>query len=346
MEDDLKSPIITSNVIVGFDKDGNTMVNQYTILRKIGEGSYGKVKLCTHGGHYFAVKVINKALLRKKREIHRNNEGKVIIRNALDDIVHEIAIMKKLKHQNIVKLREVIDDEESDKLYMIMVYCQKGSLLEWDDDSQSFYSPWNNNTDIPENLIRKIFRDTVCGLEYLHYHNIIHRDLKPQNIMLTDRWQVKIADFGQSTIFEGNDRQSKTIGTFHFFPPECCGSGPRGFSGKAADIWALGIILYGLVYKKLPFQADSVADIFENILSFRLEFNPSLDDELENLLRRLLDKNPETRIKLFEVLQDPWLNRNSFPLSPTNYERIIITNEELSHAVKPITNVVLAVMNI
>ena len=61
-----------------------------------------------------------------------------------------------------------------------------------------------------DDLIRKIFRDMVCGLEYLHYHNIIHRDLKPQNIMITDKWLVKIGDFGQATIFEGSDRQNKS----------------------------------------------------------------------------------------------------------------------------------------
>jgi Serine/threonine protein kinase len=156
-----------------------------------------------------------------------------------------------------------------------------------------------------DDLIRKIFRDMVCGLEYLHYHNIIHRDLKPQNIMITDKWLVKIGDFGQATIFEGSDRQNKSLGTFQFFPPECCRPGTQEYSGKAADIWALGLTLYSIIYKKLPYAANSIIEIFDNILSFRLVFEPEIDKELEFLIRRLLDKNPETRIKLFEVLQDP-----------------------------------------
>ena len=130
MEEDLKSPIVTSSARLGKDSKGNKTINQYSLLRKIGEGSVGKVKLCACGPRYYAVKVINKELLRKKREIHRNSEGKIVVKNALDDIAHEVAIMKKLKHQNIVKLHEVIDDEECDKLYMIIVYCEKGSLME------------------------------------------------------------------------------------------------------------------------------------------------------------------------------------------------------------------------
>jgi len=343
MDDDLISPIITSNITLGEDSEGNTTVNQYTILRKIGEGSYGKVKLCSFNNRFYAVKVINKANLRKRREIHRNPEGKIIVKNALEDISQEIAIMKKLKHQNIVKLREVIDDEECDKMYMIMVYCHKGSLLEWDDDVQMFVSPWNNNDPIPEVLIRKFFRDMVCGLEYLHYHNIVHRDLKPQNIMLNDNWLVKIADFGQATFFQGSDKLNKSLGTIQFSPPECCGDARQEFSGKAADIWALGLTLYALVYKRLPFPVESILQVFESIQSFNLEFYPPINPELERLLRRLLDKNPDTRAKIFEILQDPWLNRDCNPLSPSRYERIIPTNEEISHAVKPITMVVLAV---
>lgn len=343
MEDDLRSPIITQNLIVGTDSEGNTTINQYSILRKIGEGSYGKVKLCSSGASYFAMKVINKELLRKRREIHRSPEGVTRVKNALEDIAHEVAIMKKLKHEN-VRLREVIDNEESDKMYMVMVFCEQGSLLEWDEDHQVFYSPWNNNEPIKESYIRKIFRDIVCGLEYLHYHNIIHRDLKPQNIMLTARWQAKIGDFGQATFFEGSDRQNKSLGTFQFFPPECCAQGKNEFSGKAADIWAIGLVLYALVYKKLPYTAQSIMEIFENIQTFQLEFDPEINQGLEHLIRRLLDKNPETRIPLHEVLLDHWLNTDFECLSPTRYDRIVLTNEEISHAVRPITSVIMAVI--
>ena len=344
MDDDLKSPMITNSIIIGTDSDGYTTVNQYSILKNIGEGSYGKVKLCRSNNTYFAVKVIYKALLRKKREIHRGPDGKVIVRNALEDIAQEVAIMKKLKHQNIVKLREVIDDEESDKMYLIMVYCAKGSLLEWDEDTQLFYSPWNDNAPLREKLILKIFRDILCGLEYLHYHNIIHRDLKPQNIMLTDTWQVKIGDFGQATIFEGNDQQNKKLGTFQFFPPECCGQGGKEFSGKLADIWALGLILYALIYKKLPYTANTIMEIFEGIQAFELVFDPPINPDLERLIRRLLDKNPETRIQLYDIFQEPWICEAFSPLSPTHYDRIVPTNEEILQAVRPKTSIIMEVI--
>lgn len=344
MEDELKSPIITSSVTVGKDSDRYTTVNQYSILKKIGEGSYGKVKLCRSGDKLFAMKVINKELLRKRREIHRTPEGQRIVKNALEDIAQEVAIMKKLKHQNIVRLCEAIDGEESAKMYLIMVYCENGSLLEWDEDQQVFFSPWNENRPISENWARTFFRDIVCGLEYLHYHNIIHRDLKPQNIMITAKNQAKIGDFGQATIFEGSDRQNRSLGTLQFFPPECCRNGKNDFSGKAADIWAIGLILYAIIYKKLPYTATNIMEIFENIQNFELVFEPEVDHRLEILIRRLLDKNPETRIKLYELLQDPWVNSNCEGLSPGHYDRIVPTSEEISSAVIPIRYVAMAVI--
>lgn len=155
--------------------------------------------------------------------------------------------------------------------------------------------------------MRKLFRDVVCGLEYLHFHNIVHRDIKPQNILLTDELIAKIADFGQAQIFEESDRQIKTIGTYQFFPPECCTAESVGFSGKAADIWALGLTLFALVYKQLPFASQSLAGIFEAIESFVLTFDPNvhISSGLQLLLSRLLDKDPSSRIKMFELLQDP-----------------------------------------
>lgn len=186
-EEESKHRVIeTSEVVRGVDQDGHTMVNQYAIIKNLGEGSFGKVKLCKRGDSLFAVKIYNKAMLRKKRDYYRNEDGGMTVTNALQDVAKEIALMKKFTHINIVQLYEVIDDEDRDKLYMIMDFCGKGAIMEWDAESESFYFPWNPSGVIREQQIRKFFRDMVCGVEYLHFHNIIHRDIKPQNILLTD----------------------------------------------------------------------------------------------------------------------------------------------------------------
>ena len=153
--------------------------------------------------------------------------------------MREIAIMKKLHHLNIIGLHEVIDDDEEDKLYMVIEFAENGQILDWDVDTRRFYCPMNREREYTEDEIRGLLRDALSGLDYLHTRGIIHRDIKPQNILLSAQNEVKIADFGQALMFENDDIISKSVGTYHFFPPECCmGSvDSAGFSGRAADIW-------------------------------------------------------------------------------------------------------------
>ena len=95
-------------------------------------------------------------------------------------MLREVAIMKKIKHPNLIRLNEVIDDEAADKMYMIIEFAEKGSVLEWDEANQTFYHPAELNiSSFSEEQIRQWFRGMVHGLDYLHQHNIIHRDLKP-----------------------------------------------------------------------------------------------------------------------------------------------------------------------
>lgn len=176
MEEQKHYVIETCEVVRGEDSQGHKLINNYTVIKKLGEGSFGKVKLCSKGDELFAMKVYNKFLLKKKRDYVRSadvksNQGSLDIRNALQDVIREIAIMKKLRHTNVVRLHEVIDDDETDKLYMSKVYividyCSNGPILDWDPDLSKFVSPWNQDEEISEEIIRKIFRDSICGLEY------------------------------------------------------------------------------------------------------------------------------------------------------------------------------------
>ncbi|MEQ2165274.1 hypothetical protein GOODEAATRI_015192 [Goodea atripinnis] len=109
-------------------------------------------------------------------------------------------------------------------------------------------------TDNPltEDQARFYFRDVVLGIEYLHYHKIIHRDIKPSNLLLGDDGHVKLADFGVSNEFEGPDALlSGTAGTPAFMAPEMMSEHQQSFSGKALDVWAMGITLYCFVFGEL-----------------------------------------------------------------------------------------------
>ena len=211
------------------DAAGQPTGNQYTILDRLGEGAFGKVNLCMCNGRPFAVKIYKKSFLRRKKQ-YTTEGGRVNCSTALQSVSREIAIMKKLTHVNVVRLHEVIDNEQSDKVYMsetyaVIDYCGKGQILRWDATRQT-YESFNPTEPFDEFTLSIRFREMVCGLEYrtcypVHCNNIVHRDIKPQNILVTDDGVVKLSDFGQATIFEQNDTFTKTVGTIQFLAPEC-----------------------------------------------------------------------------------------------------------------------------
>lgn len=119
-------------------------------------------------------------------------------------------------------------------------------------------------------------QDCLKGLQYLHESaSIVHRDIKPQNILLCESTgegiSAKLCDFGVSEKFESSDIMTKTAGTYHFFPPECCDPEIEEYSGKQADIWALGITLYCLIFNQLPFWDFDNQENEYTILEFILK---------------------------------------------------------------------------
>jgi calcium/calmodulin-dependent protein kinase kinase 2 len=306
MEETKHSASTTRSVRFGQSTSGNKTLNQYTVLQTLGQGNYGKVKLCQTNDLYFAIKIYSKSLLRRRKDYSRCGSGRLTQCTALDSVYREIDLMKQLAHKNVLRLYEVM--ETDDKIYLVTDYCEKGPVLDWAPAQREFFCPWSQDV-ISSAQLRRIVRGMVSGLEYLHGKNIIHRDIKPQNVMINSEWVVKIGDLGQAQQCGQSDLQTATVGTYFFFPPECCCAETSHFSGKAADIWALGITVYALLYRKLPFWAESLTGIFEVILNTEISFPEAslLDPLLLDLLQKLLDKNPKTRIKMFELVQHSWL---------------------------------------
>ncbi|XP_025919445.1 calcium/calmodulin-dependent protein kinase kinase 1 isoform X3 [Apteryx rowi] len=249
----------------------------------------------------------------------------------LDRVYQEIAILKKLDHVNVVKLIEVLDDPAEDNLYMVFDLLRKGPVMEVPCEQ-----PFG------EEQARLYFRDIVLGIEYLHYQKIIHRDIKPSNLLLGDDGHVKIADFGVSNQFEGNDAQlSSTAGTPAFMAPEAISDTGKSFSGKALDVWAMGITLYCFVYGKCPFIDEYILGLHNRIKNKPVEFpeEPQRSEELKELILRMLDKNPETRITVPEVKLHPWLTRSGeepLPLEEEHCTVVEVTEEEVKNSVKTI----------
>ncbi|XP_074643752.1 calcium/calmodulin-dependent protein kinase kinase 1-like [Tubulanus polymorphus] len=329
-----RQPTKESRSVSISDADGYTQLNQYKLKDEIGKGSYGIVKLAYNqedDAHY-AMKILSKKKLIKKTGFFRRpptREGQTPITHPLDRVYREIAILKKLDHPNIVRLVEVLNDPEQDNLYMTFDLVEQGPVLEVPTESP-----------LTEEQSWSYFRDMVLGIEYLHYQKIIHRDIKPSNLLLAEDGHIKVADFGVSNEFTGVDAcLSNTVGTPAFMAPEALSELGEHYSGKALDIWAMGITLYCFVFGQVPFHDDHVLGLHKKIRTQSIVFpdKPVISRDLKELILKMLIKEPEKRITLPEIKIDSWVTKHDKHLMPTEEENCIlitVTEEEVDNSVK------------
>ena len=203
--------------------------------------------------------------------------------------------MKKLNHDNLVSLIEVLDDPTEDSLYMVMEMCKKGVVMKVGLDEKA--DPY------PNEQCRHWFRDLILGIEYLHAQGVVHRDIKPDNCLLTNDDVLKIVDFGVSEMFEKQSEMltAKSAGSPAFLPPELCIVKHGDVSGKAADIWSMGVTLYCLKFGRIPFEKPGIFELFESIKNDDFSLEEESDEEFRDLIGRLLEKDPSKRIRMPEL---------------------------------------------
>ncbi|CAD6439970.1 a4ccfe54-a8b9-48c1-9c45-5ec304feb66f [Sclerotinia trifoliorum] len=309
-------------------------INQYIIKDEIGRGSFGAVHLAVDQyGSEFAVKEFSKSRLRKRAQsnilrrphyvrrpghlaagsglnspLHRHSASDIHIGeqqgNPLYLIKEEIAIMKKLNHPNLVSLIEVLDDPEEDSLYMVLEMCKKGVVMKVGLGEKA--DPYDIES------CRCWFRDLILGIEYLHAQGVVHRDIKPDNLLLTEDDVLKVVDFGVSEMFEkaSDMMTAKSTGSPAFLPPELCITKHGDVSGRAADIWSMGVSLYCLRFGHIPFEKTGVLELYEAIKNDELEYEPNIDPHFLDLMRKLLEKDPKKRITMDEIREHPWVTNN------------------------------------
>ncbi|XP_041348459.1 calcium/calmodulin-dependent protein kinase kinase 1-like [Gigantopelta aegis] len=332
-----RQPTLETHRVSVSDIDGYIQLNQYTLKDEIGKGSYGIVKLVVNeeDESNYAMKILSKKRLMKKAGFFgrspplRDGKKRNPMPNPLERVYREIAILKKLDHPNVVKLVEVLDDPEEDNLYLVFELVEKGAVMEIPSESP-----------LSEDQARSYFVDIVLGLEYLHYQKIVHRDIKPSNLLLGDDGHIKIADFGVSNEFSGGDAFfTCTAGTPAFMAPEALREEREKYSGRALDIWSMGITLYCFLYGKVPFADDFILGLHKKILKDSVIFpeKPEVSEEVKDLILRMLEKNPATRITLQEIKVHNWVTQDDqFPL-PTEEQNcvlITVTEEEIENVVK------------
>ncbi|GLE02008.1 hypothetical protein PINS_up010846 [Pythium insidiosum] len=288
----------TKRINLAVDDQGRRHLNQYTFFEELGRGAYGVVLRVQSNEtkEFFAAKTVDKKALRKVR-VGRFG-------NALQSVKKELAIWQKFKHRHIVVLREVIDSDDCNELYMISELIDGGTVL----DGETECTPLNAEQ------TKLYFCQLIEGIDFLHENKVIHRDIKPGNLLLKKgedgEMILKIADFGVSHEMESDDESLRqTAGTAIFMAPEMLTG--NNFRGKPVDIWACGITLYMFVYGHPPFMAKTMTELYSKIQNDTVEYpkvvgDRLVEDDLIDLLKKILEKDPQMRYTTQQIRAHPW----------------------------------------
>lgn len=291
---------VTINTQTFVARNKNHIKSSYSILEKMGEGSFGKVYKVTHKqtGQVRAMKMIN------KENVKYQDDEKLFLK--------EIEVLAKLDHPNIIKVYEYFIDR--DFYYIITEFAAGGELYE--EISKCDYFDEGKAAVIMEQLL-----SAVC---YLHARNIVHRDLKPENIMLEDRkegdWTIKIIDFGTANCYEKDNDKKMTmkVGTPYYIAPEVL---YRSYDQKC-DLWSCGVILFILLSGYPPIDGENDKDIMRNVKKGVFSFDSSewedISKEAKDLISKLLTYQPAYRISAEEALKHPWILKNCKQRSHSN----------------------------
>jgi len=174
---------------------------------------------------------------------------------------------------------------------------------------------------MPEQLCLTNFRQIADAVRIMHSTSICHRDLKLENILVSDRGRIKIIDFGFS--IQTGSKLKVTCGTASYMSPELCQK--QEYSGFAADIWALGVVLFVMMTGTFPFKAKTEKELYSRIISGQFLVPPQLNFDCKRLITKMLSVDPTKRPTASEVCRDPWVADSNSPLL-AQYSPLIMKN--------------------
>eukprot|EP00123_Amoebidium_parasiticum_P014796 comp22646_c0_seq1/m.34898 comp22646_c0_seq1/g.34898 ORF comp22646_c0_seq1/g.34898 comp22646_c0_seq1/m.34898 type:complete len:848 (-) comp22646_c0_seq1:122-2665(-) len=258
-------------------------LKHYKIIKSLGEGSYGQVKLAEdlNTGTKVALKLVFKSAESYETELE------------------EVKLMQGLVHPFVIRLLEMIDKESF--LCIALSYAPNGSLTDFISSCENCIAPLDKAC--------HYFNQICMGVAYLHSQMIAHRDLKPDNILLDERGNVKITDFGASARVESKDTVlAELVGTIYYCAPEL---GEGAYLGFPCDVWSSGVILFNLTTGMYPFipNTDDVVAFLAAVKRSQLQIPPTLDPQVAEIIRSMMRPEPIDRLTMEEVLQSKWFDK-------------------------------------
>ncbi|MBN3280662.1 HUNK kinase, partial [Polyodon spathula] len=268
----------------------NKRVGNYLIGRKLGEGSFAKVREGLHvtTGEKVAIKVIDKKKAKKDSYVTKN-------------LRREGQIQQMIRHPNITQLLDILETENS--YYLVMELCPGGNLMHKICEKKR----------LEEYEAQKYIRQLVMAVEHLHRVGVVHRDLKIENLLLDEENNIKLIDFGLSNcagILGYSDPFSTQCGSPAYAAPELLS---RKKYGPKVDVWSIGVNMYAMLTGTLPFTVEpfSLRALHQKMVD--KEMNPlpvHLSPAALSMLRNLLEPDPTKRPNIQQALADQWLNEN------------------------------------
>ena len=268
------------------DSPKEKQIGDYLINEELGSGGFGKVVSGTHipTGEKVAIKIMD------KEQIMSDELNK-------ERVLNEISILKIVRHNNIVKLYEVMETPQ--KIYLVMEYCDSGDMFDYIVAKQH----------LSERQACVFFQELIDALSYLHSQNIVHRDVKPENILLQTFGKsltCKLIDFGISRTYTLDKLISTPCGTASYAPPEMHKG--EEYYGLLSDVWSAGVLLYAMVCGYLPFCEEDEDTNIDNIIKGNYEIPEEASPDLKDLIKHIMDIDPLTRYDIDQIKKHPWYN--------------------------------------
>ncbi|XP_044977100.1 CBL-interacting protein kinase 19-like [Hordeum vulgare subsp. vulgare] len=266
------------------------LMGRYELGRVLGKGTFAKVYHARHlqTGESVAIKVLDRE--------------KAVRSGLVSHIKREIAVLRRVRHPNIVHLFEVMATKT--KIYFVMELVRGGELFSRVSKGR-----------LKEDTARRYFQHLISAVGFCHTRGVFHRDLKPENLLVDEAGNLKVSDFGLSAVaepFQPEGLLHTFCGTPAYVAPEVLAR--RGYEGAKADIWSCGVILFVLMAGYLPFHDQNLMAMYRKVYKGEFRCPRWFSKDLTSLIMRFLDTNPSTRITLPEVMESRWFKKGFRPV--------------------------------